>query len=146
MTGIRWMRAAALRFFAVFTRASHDREYRREIEGHLQLHIDDNLRAGKTPDDARRRAIAKFGGLEAAREAYGDRRGVPVLEQFGQDFRYGMRLLGKHRAFSAVAISTLARFQRSTSRRSPAVISRRWEFRSWRDGTSPRPIGQAVQR
>ena len=34
------------------------------LEGHLQLHIDDNLRAGMTPEAARRDAILKLGGLE----------------------------------------------------------------------------------
>jgi hypothetical protein len=38
-----------------------DRDLVEEIEGHLQLHVDDNMRAGMTPAEARRAALVKFG-------------------------------------------------------------------------------------
>jgi ABC-type antimicrobial peptide transport system permease subunit len=34
-----------------------DRELTAELDVHLQAHIDDNLRAGMTPDQARRKAL-----------------------------------------------------------------------------------------
>ena len=49
---------------------------RAELESHLQLHIDDNLRAGMTPEEARRQALIALGGVEATKEAYRDRRGA----------------------------------------------------------------------
>ena len=45
--------------------AQRERELADEIEGHLQMHIDDNLRAGMTPAQARRHAIQKLGGVES---------------------------------------------------------------------------------
>ena len=46
-----------MRLFGVFGSNRAERELSAEIESHLQLHIDDNLRAGMTPQEARRRAL-----------------------------------------------------------------------------------------
>ena len=35
-----------------------------ELESHLQMHIDDNVRSGMTPEDARRKALIQLGGVE----------------------------------------------------------------------------------
>ena len=39
-----------------------------ELESHLQLHIDDNIHAGMTPAEARRRALIALGGVEQTKE------------------------------------------------------------------------------
>jgi len=54
---------------ALFTRRRAELDLAAELESHLQLHIDDNLRAGMTPAEARRAALLKLGGVEATREA-----------------------------------------------------------------------------
>ena len=95
-------------FRATFHQTTHDRELAEEIESHLQLHIDDNLRAGLPPAEARRQALLKFGGVESAKEAYRDRRGLPFLEVAQQDFRFAFRSLRKNPGFAAVVILTLA--------------------------------------
>ena len=73
-----------------------ERELAAEIDSHLQLHIDDNLRAGMTPEEARRSALIKFGHIEAIKDAYRERGGIPVLEVLSQDVRYGLRRLRRH--------------------------------------------------
>ena len=65
---------------------AHDRDLADEIESHLQLHIDDNLRAGLSPAEARRQALLKFGGVESAKEAYRARRGLPFFEILNKIF------------------------------------------------------------
>ena len=40
-----------------------------EFESHVQMHIDDNVRAGMSPEQARREVLVKFGGMEAAKES-----------------------------------------------------------------------------
>jgi hypothetical protein len=71
----------------LFGKERRDAELAEELESHLQMHIEDNLRAGMTPEEARRAALIQLGGLESVKEAYRDQRGVPWLETLIQDLR-----------------------------------------------------------
>src|SRR5215471_14684345 len=104
---MRHIRAFLLRLGWLFHKERHDRDLAEEIESNLQLHIEDNLRAGMSPEDARRVALLKFGGVESAKEAYRDRRGLPLLEALAQDIRYALRQIGKYPGVAAIIILTL---------------------------------------
>jgi hypothetical protein len=78
-----------------------------ELESNLQFHIEDNLRAGMSPEEARRQALIRLGGMEQTKELYRDRRGLPGLETLVQDLRYGVRTLRKAPGFTAVAVMSL---------------------------------------
>jgi predicted permease len=102
------IRALLKRLAHLFSKETHDRELSAEIESHLQLHIDDNLRSGMTPQEARRQALLKLGGIEQTKEAYRERKGLPAIEALLRDFRYASRVLRKNLGFTLVVIFTLA--------------------------------------
>jgi hypothetical protein len=51
---IRQLRGYVARFFGLFDRGRREHEFAEELESHLALHIEDNLRAGMSPEEARR--------------------------------------------------------------------------------------------
>ena len=101
------LRACFMRLFGVFGSKKSERELSAEIESHLQMHVDDNIRAGMTPVEARRRAVIALGGVEGTKEAYRDRRGLPAFESLVRDVRYGVRTLIKSPGFAIAGIVIL---------------------------------------
>ena len=57
------LRGAIVRVFGMFSRGRRAQAITEEIESHLQMAIDDNVRSGMTRDQARREAILKLGGV-----------------------------------------------------------------------------------
>ncbi|HEY7171690.1 MAG TPA: ABC transporter permease [Vicinamibacterales bacterium] len=88
--------------------AAGDAEIADELACHLQLAIDDNVRSGMTPGEARRRALLQLGGLEQSMEGCREQRTAPFVESVVRDLAHGLRLLAKHRGFAAAAIVVLA--------------------------------------
>jgi predicted permease len=105
---MRQLRAWFLRLADFFRKPPRERDLSVELESHLQLHIEDNLRAGMSTAEARRNALLKLGGLEQAKEICRDRRGLPLLETFAQDLRFAARVLRKNPGITLVVVLTLA--------------------------------------
>ena len=105
---MRKLRAWLLRFKGLFHKDDRERDFADELESHLQMHIDDNIRAGMSPQEARRVAVMKLGGVDQAKEAYRDRATIPLLESVVQDLRFTLRQLRKNPAFTVTATAMVA--------------------------------------
>ena len=68
------------RLGATLTGARVDDEFADEIEAHLQMQTDDNLRLGMSPEAARRGAALRFGSVESAKGSWRDQRVLPLLD------------------------------------------------------------------
>src|SRR5215213_558338 len=105
---MRSLRAFLIRIAAVWRGGREDREFADELASHLQLHIDDNLRAGMTPEQARRRAIMALGGIAQTEEQYRDRSRYASVDRLVHDLRFGIRGWRRNAAFAATSVLVLA--------------------------------------
>jgi predicted permease len=102
------LRSIWIRVFGVLRGRQAENEFQDELASHVTMHTEDGVRAGLSPEEARRQALIRLGGVEQTRQAYRERRTLPWIEELPQDVRFGVRMMGRNRGFSVVAIVTLA--------------------------------------
>ena len=79
-----------------------------ELRFHFDHQVADNIRAGMSEEEARRKARLEFGSMNAVKEECRSARGTIWLESTLQDIRFARRTLRKSSAFAFAAICTLA--------------------------------------
>src|ERR1051325_9099092 len=102
------LRTFLSRLRALFQKRRLEDDLAAEIQSHLEMQIEDYLRQGMSPEEARYLALRKFGGIEQLKETYRERRSLPAVETFWRDLRYGFRMLRRNPGITAVAIVSLA--------------------------------------
>ena len=105
---MKWFNILRDRLRALRQRDSVLNDIDREMRTHLDLQVEANVRSGMSPREARNKAMRSFGNFNRAVDAAYDVKGGGFFETLIQDFRYGTRMLLKHKAFTSVAVLTLA--------------------------------------
>ncbi|MGH9908172.1 MAG: ABC transporter permease [Pyrinomonadaceae bacterium] len=105
MTSIRVL---VHRIGGIFLKRRREQELEDEIQSHLDMQIEDYLRQGMSPDQARYAALRSFGGVDQIKEKYRDRRSLPAVETTLQDLRFAFRVLRRSPGYTAVVVLTLA--------------------------------------
>jgi putative ABC transport system permease protein len=102
------LRHLAARVRALISARELDRDFDEEMQSHVVMLTEENIRRGLTPAEARRAALIRLGGASSLREQHRAARGLPAVEAGLRDVRFAFRLIGRERWFSAAVIVTLA--------------------------------------
>jgi len=92
---------------ALVRRSTLEQDMDDEIALHLELRVEDLVRQGTPPADARRRARNEFGNVGTTKENARASLGLAWFDRVAQDLRYALRGLRLNLGFSTVALLSL---------------------------------------
>ncbi len=81
-----------------------DKELEQELESHVAMLTDENIRRGMAPQEAHRAARLRVGTRESTKQLHREVRGLPFLDILTEDLRYSFRTLRRDSAFAVFAI------------------------------------------
>ncbi len=102
------LRALLMRLRGVFNSGRIGDDFDAELQSHIDQDVEDGVRSGLTPAEARRLTLSRMGGAEQVRQDYRERATLPWLENLGRDVRYALRGFRRNPVFAVTAIVTLA--------------------------------------
>src|SRR5262245_19057317 len=92
----------------LFRKSRKDQELTEEIDAYLEMLVEQKIKEGLDPAEARRAALIELGGREQVKEKVREARAGYYLETLGQDLRFALRMLLKNPVITLIAIFTLA--------------------------------------
>ena len=102
------LRDRTVRLVNLFRRDRLERELDAELRAYLELEVEENIRRGMAPKEARRTALARLGGVETVKEECRDVQRFRVAEDLWRDLRHGFRRLLGRPVLAVVAVAVLA--------------------------------------
>jgi predicted permease len=105
---LSYLNRLVARIVAWFRRAELDRDLDEELQAHLYLLVEENLRRGLSPEEANREARLRMGNVVSLREEHRETRGLPFVDTLLQDLRYTFRILRRDIGFALFAILIVA--------------------------------------
>ena len=102
-----WLPALRTRLRTFFGRGRLERELDSELRFHLDRQIAEQVERGLPADEARRRALAAFGGVDVIKEMSRDQWASRVLDQTVREARHAVRVLRGSPGFTLGAVLSL---------------------------------------
>jgi predicted permease len=93
--------------FSFWKRGRRDKELREEIDSHLEMAARERVARGEQRIEAESAARREFGNVTLVHEVTRRQWGWLWLEELAQDLHYGLRMVRRNPAFTAVAVLTL---------------------------------------
>ncbi len=96
------------RLRALFGAGPSDRELDEEMHFHIDRLVDDLVRGGMAPEEARREARLRFGSVERAKARTREEQGAASFDEVGRNLRFAARGMLRSPLFFTTSIVTLA--------------------------------------
>src|SRR5215210_2030231 len=96
-----WVKGVAARLRQKLARRAAEARMEEEMRFHLEMEVEKNLGEGMAAEEARRRALIAFGGVEKHKERMRDGRRIPLLEELYLDVGYALRSFRRGPGFTA---------------------------------------------
>ena len=104
---MNWLQQLAHRLRSSFSHPQMDQEFDAEMKTHLEMAIEENIKRGMSPKEARRQALVRLGGVEQAKQQQREARGFQGLDILWLDLRYAFRTMRRDPVFTCIAILIL---------------------------------------